>query len=574
MKWFYDLKISSKLLSGFILAALMAIVIGLVGMNGLSSLEQAIDKMMSLNLEAGQATMEAGKAAAKAAQTTMTIAMSIGLFATLGLGFWLSRLISKPVKQVAQRAEDLRRLDLSTLGNAVERMSHGDLNVTVETATRPLDIDTRDEIGALAGCLNGMIKQTQQTVASFERALAALRNMTEATQQLTAAAWEGKLEVRSDIAQFEGGYRDLVQGINDTLDAIVTPINESAATLQQVAVRNLTARMRGDYKGDFLKIKTALNQAVEEMAKALSAIGQNAGTLSGSSEELRTVSQQMSANAEETSSQTTVVSSAAEEVSKNVRTVATGAEEMGASIREIAKNANDAAKVAAQAVKVAENTNATVAKLGNSSAEIGNVVKVITSIAEQTNLLALNATIEAARAGEAGKGFAVVANEVKELAKETAKATEDISRKIEAIQGDTGSAVEAIAQISGIIKQINDISNTIASAVEEQSATTNEITRSIGEAARGSTEIAQNISGIMQAAQSTTTGATDAQNAAGELARMAAELQNLVGQFKYETGEMRSTTLTRRETLPVRVVDDVKLPARTKIKSRQLLPAS
>ena len=146
-------------------------------------------------------------------------------------------------------------------------------------------------------------------------------------------------------------------------------------------------------------------------------------------------------------------------------------------------------------------TNATVAKLGESSAEIGNVIKVITSIAQQTNLLALNATIEAARAGEAGKGFAVVANEVKELAKQTAKATEDISRKIEAIQNDTKGAVEAIAQIGKIINQINDIQNTIASAVEEQTATTGEISRNVAEAAKGSNEIAQNITGVAQAAQ-------------------------------------------------------------------------
>jgi methyl-accepting chemotaxis protein len=165
----------------------------------------------------------------------------------------------------------------------------------------------------------------------------------------------------------------------------------------------------------------------------------------------------MSSNAEETSAQSHAVSAASEQVSKSTQTVATGIEEMDASIREIAKNASDAARVATTAVKVAEATNAKIAKLGESSLEIGNVIKVITSIAQQTNLLALNATIEAARAGEAGKGFAVVANEVKELAKETAKATEEISLKIAAIQSDTQGAVEAIDQISTVINQINDI---------------------------------------------------------------------------------------------------------------------
>ncbi len=265
----------------------------------------------------------------------------------------------------------------------------------------------------------------------------------------------------------------------------------------------------------------------------VSSIAQVAQSLASASRQLTAVSQQMAANAEETAAQANVASAAAEQVSQNVSTVSTGAEEMGASIKEIAKSAHEAAKVATAAVKVAEKTNDTVAKLGESSVEIGNVIKVITSIAQQTNLLALNATIEAARAGEAGKGFAVVANEVKELAKQTARATEDISRKIEAIQGDTKGAVQAIEQIGKIINQINDIQGTIASAVEEQTATTGEITRNVSEAAKGSGEIAQNISGVAQAARSTTEGASDTKRSADELSEMALNLQQLVSQFKY-----------------------------------------
>jgi len=277
---------------------------------------------------------------------------------------------------------------------------------------------------------------------------------------------------------------------------------------------------------------TARKAMEANLQKTLAAVAQNATALSSASEELAANSQQMVSNAEETATQAGVVSAAAEQVSKNVQTVATGTEEMSASIKEIAKNAQDAAKVAATAVKSAETTNATISKLGESSAQIGKVIKVITSIAQQTNLLALNATIEAARAGEAGKGFAVVANEVKELAKETAKATEDISQKIEAIQADTKSAVTAIAEISTVINKINDYQNTIASAVEEQTATTNEITRNVAEAAKGSTEIAQNITGVATAAKSTTSGANDTQKASVELSRMAAELQKIVDSAK------------------------------------------
>ncbi len=253
-----------------------------------------------------------------------------------------------------------------------------------------------------------------------------------------------------------------------------------------------------------------------------------AQTLAGAAEELTATSQQLAGNAEETSAQANVVSSACEEVRNNVQTVAAGTEEMGASIQEIAQNANKAAQVTAEAVKMVQSANETVSNLGTASSEIGDVIKTITSIAEQTNLLALNATIEAARAGEAGKGFAVVANEVKELANQTARATEEISQKISSIQNNTRDAVDVIGSISQIITQINDISSTIASAVEEQSATTAEIGRSVGEASRGSSEITENITGVASAAESTTAGANDTQQAAAELSRLASDLQKIV----------------------------------------------
>jgi methyl-accepting chemotaxis protein len=316
-------------------------------------------------------------------------------------------------------------------------------------------------------------------------------------------------------------------------DELRAKVDQMLSVVSAAAEGDLTREVTVSGDDAIGQMGDGLARLLQDLRTSVAAIAQNADSLASAAEELNAVSEQMGVNAGETSSQANVVSAASEQVSANVETVATGAEEMTASIKEIAKNATEAAKVAGQAVEVATETNTTVAKLGESSAEIGQIIKVITGIAQQTNLLALNATIEAARAGEAGKGFAVVANEVKELAKETAKATEDISQKIEAIQGDTGGAVDAIAQISSIIDQISDFQNTIATAVEEQAATTSEIARNVSEANRGSAEIAENISGVAAAAESTASGANDSQRASAELARMAAELQQLVGRFTY-----------------------------------------
>ncbi|MEM8485780.1 MAG: PAS domain-containing protein [Bacteroidota bacterium] len=281
------------------------------------------------------------------------------------------------------------------------------------------------------------------------------------------------------------------------------------------------------------KMGEGLQRFIENLKETIIKIDDSAQMLTSASEQLSAVSETMGGSATETSSQANLVAAAAEQVSSNIQTVAAGAEEMTASIKSVASSAGEASRVANEAVQAAEQTNQTVSKLGESSTEIGKVIKVITSIAQQTNLLALNATIEAARAGEAGKGFAVVANEVKELAKQTAQATEEISQKIEAIQTDTQGAVQAISHISSIIGQINEFQGTIATAVEEQSSTTSEIARNVHEAAKGSAEIAENITKVAMAAESTSSGASDTSSATMELTKMANTLQNIVAQFKY-----------------------------------------
>ena len=309
---------------------------------------------------------------------------------------------------------------------------------------------------------------------------------------------------------------------------VVRPLRRVAEVLGAVAAGDLSARIEVQSRDEVGVMADALNTATESMRVTVRTMDQTASSLSTSASQLTGISAQLASGTGEASDQANVVAAAAEEFSRNVQTVAAGADEMGLSIREIAQNASEAAKVASQAVLAAESTNQAVSRLGESSTEIGNVVKVITSIAEQTNLLALNATIEAARAGESGKGFAVVANEVKELAQETARATEDISRRVEAIQADTTGAVAAIGEI---IARINTYQLTIASAVEEQTATTNEMNRSVSEAATGSAEIAHNVSTVAAVTKTASLNVTEAQRAASDLSRMSGEMRSLVARF-------------------------------------------
>jgi methyl-accepting chemotaxis protein len=353
-----------------------------------------------------------------------------------------------------------------------------------------------------------------ETLSPSEQRLDALRNVG----RLVSQALE---RIGKEVADREAAA-DLAHKVDLVLDVV-----------RSAVAGDLTREITVSGEDAIGQLASGLAELLSTLRQSMSNIGLTAESLASAAEQLTVLAQGMGEGATNTSDRAASASSASVQVSAGIQTVATAAEEMTASIQEIAKNATDAASVAHSAVTVAGDAQGTVASLGESSAEIGQVIKVITSIAQQTNLLALNATIEAARAGDAGKGFAVVANEVKELAKETARATEEIGQKIEAIQSDTQGAVSAISEISEVIGRISDIQSTIASAVEEQTATTNEISRSVAEAATGANDIAEDVTRVAGAASDTQQGAQTTLDSASELTNMASQLKELVAQFQY-----------------------------------------
>ncbi|BAY78228.1 methyl-accepting chemotaxis protein signaling domain [Nostoc linckia NIES-25] len=421
---------------------------------------------------------------------------------------------SNSVENTEPQATDneITKAQLQALLVGLKAAKNGDFSVRLSVEN--------NELSEIASVFNELV--------SFNQNFA-----SEVTRMASEISIQGKLGSQAVVKAATGSWKELLDNLNQMSVNLKEQITEINQVTLAVAQGNLSKQIEASNTGEFKQLTNNANQMIASLKSSIRQMTEVATAVASSSEELTAVSKEMTHNAEQTAEQATLASASAEQVSQNTNTVVTAVEEMNASIREIAKTVTEGAKVTVEAVKTADRTNQTINKLAQSSTEIGKVIKVITAIAGQTNLLALNATIEAARAGDAGRGFAVVANEVKELAKQTANATEDISQRIEAIQTDTKDAVAAITQITDIINQINDLQNTIASAIEEQTATTNEISRNIAEAAKGTSDIAKSIAIVALNTQTTTAGTSNTLEAATELSRMAVDLHKVINQFKY-----------------------------------------
>lgn len=371
----------------------------------------------------------------------------------------------------------------------------------------------------------------------------------EQTAQVLEKVAGGDFSARLDFSS-----KDELGRVASSLNGVLTDIDRKVHDMQEALRRasegDLTATVTIQGSDPLGQMAHSLRSFLELLRDDVAMIALESKRLGQSSEEMARVSQELDRSANRTTTQAGSASASSTQINANMQTLSAAAEEMGASIREISNSAASAAEVAREAVTVADTASKMIDGLGQSSAQIGSVINLISSIARQTNLLALNATIEAARAGEAGKGFAVVANEVKELARETAKATGDIESRVQGIQADVKNTVEAMSRISHIVHQIASLQTSIAGAVEEQTATTQEMSRNVHDAARGCDEIQRSISEVVNNSAQTTDGAVQVNTTAATLADLASALQKLVNKFQYETVAQPGQNAVARRTQP------------------------
>jgi len=510
--------------------------------NYVKAVEELADLAASLMYKGG----EEAEATVGTTNTILLVVTLLAIIFVLAFGYTVTIGITKPVEEVAGRVQQLQSVCIKNLGEGLQSVAKGDFSRRLEKSTQLLNFNRKDEIGDMAATIDKMILQSQGGIDAYEVVRATVGELSNETGKLIEAGREGKLDTRGDAHKFDGSYKEIVEGFNGVLDAVILPIQEGARMLNVYASGDFRDKIKSQYKGDHQLIVDSINKLGESIGEILMQVTEAVQATASAANQISSATEEMAAGSQEQASQTTEVASAVEEMTSTIlentknasfaadasKSSAVQAKEGGEVVGETVKGMNRIAEVVSQSADA-------IFTLGQNSDKIGEIVQVIDDIADQTNLLALNAAIEAARAGEQGRGFAVVADEVRKLAERTTKATKEIAMMIKQIQKDTGGAVESMKKGTAEVEAGKTLVNKAGEMLKEMIQSSQKVTDSVIQVAAASEQqsaaseqISKNLEAISSVTQESTAGIHQVARAAEDLNRLTVNLQELVSSFK------------------------------------------